>query len=138
MRVLVIEPKATLAEKVVSLLEKHKLVDMTNKTLSNTDIDKLEENVVVACPKIEDDVNDAFALVFCRRTDEDRASECGTAVVLNMTEKSKEKDVRTIKKAIEEYEQEPSLYEEEETEEDDYSFYSDWESEDEYEDSDKK
>ena len=71
--------------------------------MSQTGVDKLEENVVVACPKIEDDVDDAFALVFCRRADEGRASECGTAVVLGMTEKSIEKDARTIKKAIEEY-----------------------------------
>lgn len=138
MRILVIEPKPTVAKQIAALVEGHELVDMTERAMTQTDVKKLGENVIVSCGKFSDDVDDAFSLVFCKRKDENKAAECGTPVVISMTEKSQEKDKRTIQKAIEEYEEEPSLYEEEEEEEEYYSYYSGCESEEDNEDSDKK
>lgn len=134
MRILVIEPKPIVAKQIAALVERHELVDMTERSMTQTDVKKLGENVIVSCGKFSDDVDDAFSLVFCKRKDENKAAECGTPVVISMTEKSQEKDKRTIQKAIEEYEEEPSLYEEEEY----YSYYSGCESEEDNEDSDKK
>lgn len=102
MKILVIEAKPVVAKQIVGMVEGHKLVDMTDHSLSQKDVDTLGEDVVVACSKICDDVDDVFSLVFCKRADESQAAECGVPAVIGMTEKSREKDKRTIKKAIDE------------------------------------
>ena len=136
-----IEPKPEVAKLVLDCLEGHELVDIKYRALQQKDMRTLGENAVVSCTKVSDEVDDEFALVFCKKADENWASEYGKTIVVGMTEKSKTKDKRTIQNVIDECEPEPSLYEEEEIEEEEYySYYSGsgGESEEEYEDSDKK
>lgn len=141
MRILVIESNPEVAKLALDCLEGHELVDMKYRALQQKDMQTLGENAVVSCSKVSDEVDDEFALVFCRKADEYWASEYGKTIIVGMTDKSKTKDKRTIQNAIDECESEPSLYEEEEIDEEEYySYYSGsgGESEEEDEDSDKK